>query len=283
MALDQTAIYIGAIYVGISLCLGLIADIYIFSNFAAIRHQFFSRSKPHVPWRLYDVGLIVIFYVLIQLIFVLALFILGHFAFITEQMEHYISLFWATVGVNIFLLLFIFGLLQHKYSINWDQLGFHKNKQLNYLGLGLLAYVAFLPFFFALILVSAIVCSFMGIEPKPHVLIDIFREEKSLWVIGGLVVFASVIGPIIEELVFRGVLYPALRKKVGVQNAILGTSLFFAVIHFNWFQFIPVFGLGVLLAYLYEKTNSLLPSIMLHAMNNAVSTAVALALLKATT
>ncbi|MCL4393335.1 MAG: CPBP family intramembrane metalloprotease [Chloroflexi bacterium] len=93
-------------------------------------------------------------------------------------------------------------------------------------------------------------------------------------------VAAAVIAPIAEELFFRGFLYGGLRKRVGVPAAMAVSTLLFTALHFTLDQFIPIFVLGLFLAWLYEKSGSLFPGIMLHSANNAISL-ILFALLKA--
>jgi membrane protease YdiL (CAAX protease family) len=76
-----------------------------------------------------------------------------------------------------------------------------------------------------------------------------------------------VAAPIVEELVFRGVLYRYLRGGLGVVFAIVLSALVFAVLHV---VIPPLFLMGVVLAALAQRTNSLLPGIVLHATNNGL-------------
>jgi membrane protease YdiL (CAAX protease family) len=85
----------------------------------------------------------------------------------------------------------------------------------------------------------------------------------------GLAVVTMVLAPLGEEGLFRGIIYPAIRR-LGFPNAALWvTSLVFAAIHFNALTFIPLFVLAVALAKLYERTGNLLASIACHATFNA--------------
>lgn len=84
-------------------------------------------------------------------------------------------------------------------------------------------------------------------------------------------VAAAVIAPIAEETFFRGFLYGGLRGRIGVPLAMIVSTLFFTALHFSIDLFIPIFILGLFLAWLYEKTGSLYPGILLHASNNAIS------------
>jgi membrane protease YdiL (CAAX protease family) len=86
----------------------------------------------------------------------------------------------------------------------------------------------------------------------------------------GMFLFGGIIDPFAEELVFRGVLYQWLRDHFGVWPGILVSALIFGLAHGD----IAVGGaaavLGIVLAWVYEKSHSLWPSVVIHAINNAV-------------
>jgi len=80
-----------------------------------------------------------------------------------------------------------------------------------------------------------------------------------------------VAAPITEELLFRGFLFPALRTKIGVVWAALATGLMFGGVHIygSPVEALPLLALfGVLLCFVYLKTRSLLPCMVLHSINN---------------
>jgi membrane protease YdiL (CAAX protease family) len=85
------------------------------------------------------------------------------------------------------------------------------------------------------------------------------------------VLIASVVAPVVEELFFRGFIYPVFRRKWGVRVGILANGLLFSFVHFNLWLFLPIAGIGIVLAYEYERTASLGPPIILHALNNLFS------------
>lgn len=93
---------------------------------------------------------------------------------------------------------------------------------------------------------------------------------RGLWTAVMLVVMA----PVFEELICRGVVLGSLRTRYGVLTAWLGSSLFFAVLHLQPVLVINAFVVGLILGFIYLKTNSLWAVIILHAMNNAMAFAV---------
>lgn len=90
------------------------------------------------------------------------------------------------------------------------------------------------------------------------------------------------IAPLLEETVFRAGLFSCLRKKHTFLMAAIISSLLFGSIHVldslmsgNYIDCIYLFlyaGIGMILAYAYEKTNSVCTSVAVHAMNNVVVT-----------
>jgi membrane protease YdiL (CAAX protease family) len=80
-----------------------------------------------------------------------------------------------------------------------------------------------------------------------------------------------ILAPVAEEILFRGVLYPTIKQHGFPRAALWGTSVLFALIHFNVAIFVPLLLLALLLVWLYEKTDNLLAPIAAHATFNAVN------------
>ena len=78
-----------------------------------------------------------------------------------------------------------------------------------------------------------------------------------------------VLAPVVEEFTFRGLLFATLRRRVGLWPAALISSTIFAAAHgYGIVGFLSVLWSGVLWAWAYEKSGSLLPGILAHALNN---------------
>ena len=86
-----------------------------------------------------------------------------------------------------------------------------------------------------------------------------------------LFLLVGVIGPIFEEFLFRGVLYTSLRKILPAPASIFLISSLFAVIHFDPNVMIGLFILGMVMNVLYERTGSLIPSIVTHCLWNSIT------------
>jgi membrane protease YdiL (CAAX protease family) len=112
----------------------------------------------------------------------------------------------------------------------------------------------------------------LGIPTEPQAAELAIESLDPIVVVFAVVVFA----PLAEETFFRGVAYAGWRREHGVRRATLASAVVFAVIHFSLLSLVPIFLLGLWLAWLYERTRSLLASIVLHATFNGISVALAL-------
>lgn len=106
----------------------------------------------------------------------------------------------------------------------------------------------------------------------PHVssnpVMDIVEKSGGVFNLLMIFLFVSVIAPVFEEILFRGFLYGAFRNKLGPLKANLFVSFIFALVHQDIATFLSIFTLGMILTYTFEKTRSLIPSIILHGFFN---------------
>lgn len=121
---------------------------------------------------------------------------------------------------------------------------------------------------FVLVLITGIV-----IEPVLNLFPESFLEllnqmgAKGGWSVLMLVVLA----PIMEEVLFRGILLESVRSKYSSGRAIVVSALMFGVIHIIPQQVVNAFVIGLILGYIYVRTDSLWPVIIIHALNNAMA------------
>lgn len=78
-----------------------------------------------------------------------------------------------------------------------------------------------------------------------------------------------VIAPLVEEMLFRGLILRSFLRQYPRGLAIAGSALLFGAAHLNVYQFAAGSLVGLLLGWLYERTRSLWPCIALHAAYNA--------------
>lgn len=93
----------------------------------------------------------------------------------------------------------------------------------------------------------------------------IFDNDFGFW---GAFMKVAVIAPIVEELIFRGVIMYGLMRNYRTGTAIFYSGLLFALFHLNPWQFPATFVLGLLLGWLMIRTRNILLCIAGHAINN---------------
>lgn len=98
----------------------------------------------------------------------------------------------------------------------------------------------------------------------------ITSEVYSIYTFLSLFIQVVIIAPIIEEIVFRGIIFNIL-KEHGTRIAILITSLIFAAAHGNLISMIPVFFASVILIRITLYYDSIIPAIIIHGFNNFIN------------
>jgi uncharacterized protein len=95
----------------------------------------------------------------------------------------------------------------------------------------------------------------------------LFESDFGIW---GGIVRVVVLAPVIEELIFRGVIFSGFQKNYAPFWAIFFSALLFALFHLNPWQLGPTFLLGLLLGLVRLRTGSLLAAIFTHALHNGM-------------
>lgn len=86
----------------------------------------------------------------------------------------------------------------------------------------------------------------------------------------------AVIGPMLEEIVFRKIIYGSLKKKMGFILAASISSLIFAFGHLDFQHLLIYFVIGFFLCYAYKKTGRIAVNMFMHAAMNATVVAISL-------
>lgn len=101
-----------------------------------------------------------------------------------------------------------------------------------------------------------------------------YQQVSHMIYSGGLfmeIVSAVIAAPILEELLFRGMIYARLRDLCGAKWAIIISAAFFGIFHGNLVQFVYAFIIGLMLAYVYEKLKTVWAPIVFHVGANLIS------------
>jgi len=152
--------------------------------------------------------------------------------------------------------------------IEWFRTGFWRQ-----LGAAATGYAAYVPFLAALLTLTLLIAPALPAEQTNPVGERATQARDALsWL--WLFTQAVVLAPIIEEFVFRGVLFKVFWQRTGrVWLSAFVSGYLFAVIHPQFLGgILPITVLGAILAIVYAHTRSLLPCIVIHATNNGLIT-----------
>jgi membrane protease YdiL (CAAX protease family) len=84
-------------------------------------------------------------------------------------------------------------------------------------------------------------------------------------------ILAIIAAPIMEEILCRGIVLKGLLKNYSPQKAILISALFFGIMHLNPWQAFPASFAGLFLGWVFYKTKSVIPGMIIHATINATA------------
>lgn len=158
-----------------------------------------------------------------------------------------------------------------KYRTGWRSLGFVPASGPRAFGLAALALIGSLAFtgVYGLLVDAA------GIDAlRPPEVPEVFLG-KGLGLLGTVLVLAFV-GPLAEEVFFRGFAYGALKNRFAPTTAILISAAIFGVLHGELGVLVPIFATGVALAWVYERTGSIWPGLAAHSAQNLLALTLAI-------
>jgi hypothetical protein len=164
--------------------------------------------------------------------------------------------------LELLLLVPVWWLAVRKPGVGWRDLGL---RGFGGRALGLGCGLMILSYFFNLI--YSVILSQFGLQMQAD-LTPMLAELDSPWL---LLFGAVVVAPIVEEIFFRGFLFAGLRGRYGWQKAALLSAAFFAVVHLQPTAIVPIFLLGLIFAYLYERSGSIWPAVLMHVSSNALA------------
>ncbi len=170
--------------------------------------------------------------------------------------------------VNVAIVLFIVALLTFR-GFDLDSLaGFSRISFLRAVSTGIILLLAAYPL---LMLAESLTQVFLRDASSKQSIVELFGASNTMDQRIMIIVFAVVIAPVVEEFLFRFFIYGVVRRYSGRFVGIAFTSLLFATVHTHLPSFAPLLVLGACLAIAYEWSGSILVSMTMHSVFNAVS------------
>jgi membrane protease YdiL (CAAX protease family) len=165
------------------------------------------------------------------------------------------------------------SLFLRQHDVNWQEaFGWHKCEPATAAAYGILAGLLFLPAGLGLSRLSEYVLDLANLNPQEQAAVHEL-QDPSLTVMEKTVIglIAVVFAPIVEEALFRGILYPAIKRTGRPRLALWLSSVLFAAVHFNMMTFLPLLAFALVLVTVYESFQNLLAPIVAHSLFNGVN------------
>lgn len=188
----------------------------------------------------------------------------------------------SSVGVLIAVLAFqgmaliLVHFFLHEHHISWGEaFGFGNRTGLAIL-LGICAGLIALPLTLGLDRVSELILEWLGsrfpaFQPQPQETVVILQNAEGWGNRLAMGIATIAIAPMAEEILFRGILYPFIKRTGYPQLALWGTAFLFAAVHLNLVTFVPLAFLALVLIWIYEYSGNLLACIITHSLFNAAN------------
>lgn len=177
-------------------------------------------------------------------------------------------LFGMGLGVYLLLVLAVYWFAVRRPTSDWQQVGVRSFAAWWWPLLPLLALVQLTGM---IVINTQIATLFTGGEfENPQIEAITGGMTLTLRDLALLLLLIAIVAPIAEELFFRGMLYPVLRQRWSVHWAIVINALLFALIHFIPILLPGLFFVGLVLAWVRERTDSVIPGILLHCLQNGL-------------
>lgn len=174
------------------------------------------------------------------------------------------------LGTYCVILAFLWWLARREGHGSWDAFGLRREAVFEALGVGLaVALIARLGVgLWGMVLRIADV-NLPGSDLDPARLLPSGTAGVVL-----TLVTAVILAPLVEEMVFRGMLLDAMRRQWGDRIGVYGSSLIFAAVHVSAYALPPIFVLSIVLSRLYIRRQTLWASVFAHSAFNAIGIAI---------
>lgn len=166
-----------------------------------------------------------------------------------------------------FVILAVYLFVIRKYKLDLTSFGFRRLPILKTVAYVVLAFIA--TFVSWIVLIPFIMIFFPTVDISESQ--NIFQMSMGPVAQVLLVIYAVIIGPFIEEVVFRGVVFPAVSRRFNIYAGIIVNTLIWSLLHFQINVIIFTLIFGVILSYLYLKTQSIWPSYLTHVCKNLMA------------
>jgi membrane protease YdiL (CAAX protease family) len=228
---------------------------------------------PPKPWQPERVALLLIAFLAANLLGMIV--VQGYSSALSkEEVKAPINVLVMLAGTLMYqgVTLVLIGVFLRLHKIGWTEaFGFTTKRIARTLGLAALTTAFVLPIAMGLGEVSRMILEGMGQQPQLQESVKALQSTDTLQQQIYFAIVTVFVAPFVEEVMFRGILYPSFKQLGFPKFALWSTAIFFAVSHRNEVAFIPLVFLAVMLTLLYETTENLIAPIVTHSLFNAAN------------
>ncbi|MFH1858132.1 MAG: type II CAAX endopeptidase family protein [Candidatus Omnitrophota bacterium] len=270
---EDASLWLLFVFLGLFVFLAMLVGLYWGIRFLWLKRKGKFSIRWRLPeqkilWSIRDVFRLTVIVVLFSYVIEILQFVL--FRFVPEHISEGIRLLTGTLATQVIALFLIFRLVRLRKGQMFSHLGLSAKAFSRNIVFGLQSYVSLLPVLFLALFVSIVIAEVFRLNPPPQPIQELFKEGTPQKIFLTALVLVTLVGPVVEEIFFRGFLYSALKMKWGKGWAVFASGFLFALLHANWVALLPIALLGCALAYIYELTGSLVASITIHVLHNAL-------------
>lgn len=151
-------------------------------------------------------------------------------------------------------------------KVSYTELNIQKGKILTNLWYSLSGFFIYIVFN-QILIQTKLIDILPGFGQQDNIIQEFLRSDIEILIVG---IFACFIGPIVEEIIFRGYLYNKFKENYSILTSAILTSILFSSAHMEFQVFSAILILSLIIHYVYEKTHSLGGAITFHVINNTI-------------
>ena len=178
-----------------------------------------------------------------------------------EMLPMYLSSIWTVLSFSIGLVIILLLVWRTKSTNTIDVA-----EKMSFSGSTIWAILGIFLAFFAQ-MAAVLVENIIGVEPGSENTQEIMNIIRSFPMI---IIITTLIGPILEEIVFRKVIFGTLFNRFSFHVSAVISSVIFAIAHQDYVHLILYTAMGITFSFLYMKTNRIIVPIISHVAMNAI-------------
>ncbi len=190
---------------------------------------------------------------------------------VNPEISQSLKIIFGYIGMSIPPLFIIYRQIKFTdkdFSYRKDYFQFNQKPLSESLKNGISGWLMIIPF---VLLTSLIMNNFISNEGGSNPLLEIVLNNNNFLALAFLFITTTIIAPLFEEVIFRGVLLPILARDLGIYSGIILSAFVFALAHLSIGELPPLFVLGIGLGITRMLSGRLLSSVFMHSLWNGLT------------